>query len=128
MGKSPNSIDDMEIFDIVSDLNSKPYIQTIFCCSGHLLWENKNGYNLPYIEYSLKNQKGYDLTRKIEEQIKKELPLKEPRVIPQVEYYDDSSLRFSGNYKGDYNLPEQDIKDSVNHFWNSFRKGLNKSV
>jgi len=124
MGKNPTSIDDMEIFDIVSDLNRRPYIQTVLCCSGHLLWEDRDGLNLPHIEYYLKDKKGYDLTRRIKEQINKELPSENPRVVPKVDYYDDSSLRFSGVYEGDYHIPEQQIRGAVNHFWDSFRRGM----
>ncbi|MGV8141841.1 MAG: hypothetical protein ACP5NW_05355 [Candidatus Woesearchaeota archaeon] len=124
MGKNPTSIDDMEIFDIISDLNRRPYIQTVLCCSGHLLWENRNGLNLPYIEYYLSDKKGYDLTRRIEEQISKELPSKNPRIIPKIEYYKDSSLRFSGLYEGEYTISEQQIRSAVNHFWDSFRRGM----
>jgi len=124
MGKNPDSIDDMEMFDIVSGLNARPNVQTVLCCSGHLLWEDRNGLNLPHVEYYLSDKKGYDLTRRIEEQIKTELPSREPRVIPRVEYYGDSSLRFSGVYEGDYNIPEPQIREAVNHFWDSFRRGM----
>lgn len=124
MGKNPDSIEDMEIFDIVTALNSKPYIQTTLCCSGHLLWEDRDGQNLPYVEYRLSDQKGYDLTRKIEERIITELPSNNPKIVPRIEPYGDSSLRFSGVYEGSFAIPEQEIRDAVNHFWNSFRRGI----
>lgn len=123
MGKNPTSIDDEEIFDIVTDLNRRPYIQTIYCCSGHLLWETGKGDNPPYVEYSVTDQEGYDLTKRVEEQIKKELPLVKPRLIPHVAYFRDSSLRFSGIYEGEYD-DRVKIITAVRHFWNSFRRGL----
>lgn len=125
MGKNPNSIDDLEIFDIITDLNKREYIQTIFCCSGHHLWEDRKNWNLPYIEYYSYNKEGYNLTKNIEKQILKELPENTPRIVPEIKYHKDSSLRFSGIYQGDLNIPEEDIKKSVNHFWSSFRKGIN---
>jgi len=124
MGNNPTSISDMEIYDLISDLNSLPYIETIFCCSGHLLWEERNGYNLPHIEYYSKDPKGYDLTKRIESQIIKDLPQGKPRVVPKINYYDDESLRFSGAYEGELNLPEEQMRDAVNKFWDSFRKGM----
>lgn len=124
MGKNPNSIDDLEIFDIITDLNKREYIQTIFCCSGHHLWEDKKDDNLPHIEYYSYNKTGYDLTKKIEKQILKDLPQNTPRIVPEIRYHKDSSLRFSGIYEGSLNAPEQEIKDSLNYFWSSFRKGM----
>jgi hypothetical protein len=126
MGKNPESIDDMEIFDIITALNKKPYIQTEMCCSGHPLWEERNRYSWgPWIDYHIlnKDKRGPLLMEYIRDHVNQKLPDKFPRVFADIDF--GRRTRLHGKYEGDTSLPENELKGAVTYFWDSVRDALN---
>ncbi len=74
MGKNPETIDDMEIYDVITSLNNFPFIQTYECCRGHpevnktANFAELNVRDKPYVDYFITENlylKGVELTKTI---------------------------------------------------------------
>lgn len=127
MGKCPARIDDMDIYRIIRLLNRFDYIQTLLCCSGHEIWEERENGNLPYVELRYSDKKGIALAKYIKLLLDADYKLKKNhpgRIKPYLEIYDDSSLKIKGKYEGDFGIDEKLIRQIVMSFWIVVRNAI----
>lgn len=69
MGRNPETIGDMEIYDVVTDMNRIPFIQTHKCCRGHII-NTKIDYKSPYMFFYFSDyENGVNLSNTIFETI-----------------------------------------------------------
>jgi len=128
MGKNPESIGDMEIYDIITELNKFPFIQTSMCCSGHYFLDKEWG-GYPFVEFE-RHSSLDELTAKIiVKEIQKDIESKkDPIILPRFFIYSENPLylRILGKYDGNKNSSRKEIEKALSFFWGSFRDVIHK--